>query len=314
MHQVFAIALAAGIAAALLSGVVTPGSTALVPLTFIAPAPLMIAGLGWHPLVAALGALLAAIGVSLTVGSKVALSFIVMVGLPAYLLVELVMWLMRTMPAGTRVNDAGRVIGLYVLGGIAVYSALAVLVGAFAVDMTYAGFEQRLGATFQRMMQQLGRSDGQIDTTTSRQLAQVFVRAFVPLSSILIAMILTFSLWLSVKFLRKTERLPFASFPAYEIALQRDAVGTLAVAILMAQMTGFVGLYGSAMVGALVFMFMLNGLAVIHQRTLGSTSRTPILWLCWIVLLLFAPAALLFSVVGLLDALFGLRRAGTPTT
>mgnify|MGYP001352965699 CR=1 FL=1 len=316
MNQVFAIAAAAGLASAFLSGLVTPGVSLLVPLTFIAPAPLMVAGLGWHPLVAALGGLFGCIGLSLMFGSKVALSFAVMVAIPAYLVAALVTWLMRTMPADTPAPIAGRVFGTYVLGAIAVYAALAMLIGALAIDTSYASFEARVAASFERMMLDFGRDSaaGAPDPMTMRRLSRMFVGIFAPMASMLVATVLTFSLWVSIRYLARAERLPFRRMPAHAINLPREFVFALIGAMLVAQSGGFVGAFGASLTLTLLFMLMLNGLALIHQRTLGSNSRPMILAAVWILLLVFAPAALVYSFAGLLDALFGFRRNGEKTT
>lgn len=315
MTQIFALAAVAGLASAFLSGLMTPGTSLLVPLTFVAPAPLLVVGLGWHPLVAALGGLLGCIGLSLTFTSKVGLSFAVMVAIPAYLIAALIRWLMTAMPQDTPRRVAGRVFGTYVLGAIALYSALAMLVGALAVDTNFAAFEARIGAIFERMMLDFARGGPAEapDAEALRRLSRMFVGIFVPMAAMLVATVLTFSLWISVRYLMRAERWPFARFPAHAVNLPREFVFALFGAALVSQSQGFLGAFGASLTLTLMFMLMLNGLALIHERTLGSSSRPLTLGLVWISLLIFAPAALVYSFAGLLDALFGFRRDGGNT-
>lgn len=311
MQQILILSAAAGFASALLYGALTPGWMLLAPLLFIAPAPLITVGIGWHPLVAALGALFGCIGVSFLSGSKLALSFGLLIGLPAWLIAYGVVYLMRTMPPGTAQSAAGRVIATYVLGGIAVFSALAMVGGAMAISADYATFEAQLAGIFQRMLTDFSRMQNEVaDPAGIARMSRTFIRIFVPMSATIIAMALTLSLWISIRFLGKNGRLPFVALPAYKIAFSKDVLFWLVGALLVAQTSGFIGLLGSALAGTIGFMLMLNGLALLHARTLGHSGRPLMLWLAWAVLIFFAPAALIFSIAGLADALFDLRQAG----
>jgi hypothetical protein len=316
VQQAIAIAAATGLAAAFLFGVLAPGPVLLAPLLLVAPTPLMIAGLGWHPLVAALGGLVGALAISFAIGSKTALSFALLVGLPAYLVSAGLIWLARSMPANTSAQRVGRVVAIYVLGGIAAYAAIAMLGGALAVSTDYAIYEGRLLAVFQRMMGEFGAgSSAQLDPATANRMAQLFLRIFLPMSAIIVAASLIISLWLALQYLRRSERQPFLSLPAYAVSFPRDVLFWLAGAVGIAQLPGFVGLFGASFAGALLLLLLLNGLALIHAKTLGMGMRTPVLWAVWMSLLFFAPAALIYSFVGLLDALFDFRRIGdTPPT
>lgn len=317
MQQAIAIAAAAGLAAALLFGVLAPGPVLLAPLLLVAPTSLMIAGLGWHPLVAALGGLFGALAISFTLSSKTGLSFALLVALPSYLVSATLLWLNRSMPPRTDAHQFGRVFATYVLGGIAIYSALAMLAGALAVSTDYAVYEERLLSVFQRMMSDFSAAPaGQLDAASTERMARVFMRIFMPMSAMIIAASLVISLWLAVKYLRRTERLPFPHVPAYAVSLPKEAVFWFVGAMGLAQLSGFAGLFGASLAGTIMLMMMLNGLAMIHTKTLGMSIRTPALWAVWLSLLLFAPAILIYSLVGLLDALFDFRRNGNnpPTT
>lgn len=315
MQQIVFLGAAAGLASALLYGGLTPGLVLLAPLLFVAPAPLLIVGIGWHPLVAALGALFGCLAISALVGSKLALSYGLMIGLPAWLLSLGVTRLMRSMPPGTPQAVTGRVLATYVLNGIAVFAALAIVGGALTLSGDYAVFEARLADVFQKMLVDFSRvQDPNMDPAGIARMSRTFVRIFVPMSAIIVALSLTFSLWLAVRMLMRNERLPFAPLPAYAISFGREVVFWLVGALLVAQAGGFLGLLGAALTGTIVFMLMLNGLALIHYRTLGQSGRPLLLWATWGALILVAPAALLFSLAGLIDALFDLRRNGGSNT
>lgn len=316
MQQAIAIAAAAGLAAAFLFGVLAPGPVLLAPLLLVAPTPLIIAGLGWHPLVAALGGLIGALTLSFALTSKTGLSFALLVGLPAYLVSAALLWLGRSMPPGTTAQQMGRVVATYILGGIALYSAFAMLGGALAVSTDYAVYEGRLLSVFQRMMSDFSADpSGRPDPVAAERAARLFMRIFMPMSAMIIAASLIISLWLAVQYLRRSERLPFAYMPARFVSLPREALFWLVGAMGVALMPGFLGLFGASFVGTIMLVLLLNGLALIHTKTIGMKSRTAALWAVWLSLLFFAPAILIYSLLGLLDALFDFRRVGeTPPT
>lgn len=315
MNQSIILGAVAGLASAFLFGVLTPGMMLFAPFMFVAAAPLIIVGIGWHPLIAALGALIACILISFGISSKLAISFAVLTGLPAYLVAVGVLSLMRSMPAGTPPLTAGRVFGTYVLSGIALYSALAMLIGAMAVDTNYSGFEAQLTRAFERLAHDFGKDgpDALSDPAAIARMGKVFVSIFVPLSAIVVALSLTTSLWIAIKFLVRVERLPFVSLPAYNVSLPKETLIWLVGGLLLAQGGGFIGLFGAAVVGTFLFVTMLNGLALVHFKTLGKGGRAVTLWLVWGTLMLFAPALFVYSFAGLLDSLFDFRRAGGST-
>jgi len=316
MHQAILLSAAAGLASAFLYGALAPGALIFAPLLFIAPVPLMTVGLGWHPLFAALGALIACLAVSTMIGSPLALSFALMVGLPSYLAAQGIVMLLRRLPAMLDARSFGQLIGVTVLGGIAAYSVLALVGGALAMEPGYAAFESRVAAAFERMMISFSGvgPDLRNDPAALAQSARVFVRMFLPLSAVIIALALTLSLWLSTKLLARLGRLPFSPLPAYLISLPRDVLFWFAGAFLLSQLSGYAGMAGSCAMAVILFMLVLNGLSLLHLKTIGAGARPALLWAAWLGLVLFAPSALIFSLIGALDAAFDFRSRGAGNT
>jgi len=86
MGQVLLIALAAAAASALLAAGVAAGSVLAVPLFYLAPLPVMIAGLAFSPIAAGLAVVFAGIGLGLMFGGTFLVAYVVGMGGPAFAL------------------------------------------------------------------------------------------------------------------------------------------------------------------------------------------------------------------------------------
>ena len=89
--QVLLIGLGAGIVSALLFVALTSGSALSIALFYLAPLPIMLAGLGWSHVAAVTAALVAAAGLGVGVGFWFVLAYLGGVGVPAYTLSYLTM-------------------------------------------------------------------------------------------------------------------------------------------------------------------------------------------------------------------------------
>src|SRR3954447_21931982 len=84
MMTTILIALAAGSASALMFASISSGALFSLVLFYLAPLPLMVAGLGWGPLSATIGGISAAIGLAAIFGLPYCLAFVLTVALPAW--------------------------------------------------------------------------------------------------------------------------------------------------------------------------------------------------------------------------------------
>ena len=85
------IGIGAGAATALLFASVTSGALLSIPLFYLAPLPILIAGLGWSHWAALIAAIAAALALGIAFGPVFFVSFIAVVGLPAWWLGYLAM-------------------------------------------------------------------------------------------------------------------------------------------------------------------------------------------------------------------------------
>src|SRR4051794_1563436 len=84
MMTIIVIALAAGAASALMFASIISGALISLVLFYLAPLPLMVAALGWGPLGASIGGVVAAIGLSAIFGLPYSIAFALTVALPAW--------------------------------------------------------------------------------------------------------------------------------------------------------------------------------------------------------------------------------------
>ncbi|HRK24656.1 MAG TPA: DUF2232 domain-containing protein [Beijerinckiaceae bacterium] len=310
MAQAILIGLIAGLASALLSGLLTPGSLLASLLFVIAPLPLMIVGLGWHPLVAALGALAGCLVMDLGLSNTAALYFGLLVGLPSYLFSELLLRLLAFLPA-LPPERAGRLGGTILLGSIGAYAVLVTLGGAMVIDTSHAGFVQRVARSVETLFRDIASGGNKLPLPGGAQdlaaLARLYAQMLPPMLAFIIAVMLSLSLWLGLKVARTSQRIAYPVLPAHALSLPSAALFVFIGGFGLAQLGGYIGLFGTLVMVAVTFALILNGLAVLHARTLGSPSRALILSGVWGAVLVFGIPAFALALVGAVDCAFGLR-------
>src|SRR6202011_5243165 len=84
MIAIVLIAMAAGCASALMFASIVSGALISLLLFNLAPLPLMVAALGWGPLSATIGGIVAATGLGAIFGFPYCIAFVVTVALPAW--------------------------------------------------------------------------------------------------------------------------------------------------------------------------------------------------------------------------------------
>ncbi|MGL5138918.1 MAG: hypothetical protein ACRC7G_14255, partial [Beijerinckiaceae bacterium] len=134
MTTLIAIAALAGFASVLLAAAAAAGYGAGAMLAIIAPLPLMIAAMSWHPLVALLGGALTSAALATIFRGSAGVVFAILVMVPSFLAAHVV-W--RRPLAG------GWLVGL-LAGGAALYAALATLIGAFSISFDFVLLKEHL--------------------------------------------------------------------------------------------------------------------------------------------------------------------------
>lgn len=306
--QALLIALVAGVATALMSGFVLRSSAPTLMLTMLAPAPLMIAGFGWHPLVAALGGIVAAL-IAQLVNSNVA-SFMVagMLAVPAYGVSALSLHRFSMFSQRPQ-RDGKEMGGMAVL--LVIFLALAGVLAAMAVEPDFEALTRRLKAAMELVMREAMGIDVSVPQARPAALAQIYdilAQIILPMSALVTLTTIIISATLAAQIAERAGLLAYPRPDYRRFAVPGGGLILLGLSFFVATRSGYLGVMGDTVFAGTLFLFMLQGLAVIHVRSLGVPGRGLLLFLVWASLIVFGLPAFLFMLVGVFDHLLDFRR------
>jgi hypothetical protein len=121
-------------------------------------------------------------------------------------------------------------------------------------------------------------------------------------------MLLTLNLWLAGRIVAVSQRLPRPWPPVSSTQLPRSALGGAALALACSFLPGYGAVFGLALLGSLFIAFAFQGLAVLHEITLGRPNRTGLLVALYALLVFLSQLVLpVVALFGMADSAFGLR-------
>ncbi len=298
--------IGAGLVSALLFAVMIAPSPLAFLLSYAAPLPIFIAALGWRHRSGLVAAIVGAAALGLVLRYQAGLAFAVGIALPAWGIAFLALLGRVDEQSKTEWYPLGRLM-LWIVGT----SALVTLVGAMAIAGTHEAYSTAIQRSIKAVLS--GSVPGlsppnlpgglQIDDVAATLAAWAPFLAgasFVPMLSL--------NLWMAAKSVHMSGRLPRPWPMIAELNLPLESLGVLAAALVLAFMPGFFGFFGMAVLGALFSGFLLNGLAGIHELSMGRPMRTGLLFAVYLGLMVGATIlAPLLAIFGFLDAAFRLR-------
>jgi hypothetical protein len=304
------IALAAGGASALMFASIISGALISLLLLYLAPLPLMVAGLGWGPLCATIGGIAAACGLGAIFGLPYSLSFVLTVALPAWWLGHLAL-LGRPVAGVAGGNGAAPVppdLEWYPLGRILLWVAGFAALTTIAAVLTLGTDAAAITATLRHgLLRILGLSDGSVSAETE-QWIDAFV-AFAPTAGAIIAMItLMLNLWLAARITATSGRLHRPWPNLRDAVLPPTTLAALCVAIAFCFAGGLLAIMAQIISSVLMMAYALIGFAVLHTLTLALRSRGFWLGFAYVIVVVFSWPALAMAALGLADAIFGIRQ------
>jgi hypothetical protein len=314
MMSWIAIAVLAGLASALIFAAAGIPTFAAAAVFLLAPAPLLIAGLGWGLLVTLTAGLAGAVVLAVLIGWAFAVPFLLSTALPAVVICRLALQQRPAAPvAGAEGEARAGDVEWYPEGRVLIAIALmAGLLASALVIMAGPDAHSFRASTDQLLDRVLAIQDVAPSSPEQQQRLQSMRALFANLLPAAAAIGWTLSTFANFRLaetvaarLHITAR-PLARFGT--LAFPRSAAVGLLVASLSALLPDSFGLIGGAFAGGLAAAFALLGLAVLHGLLEGHSLRPLLLVALYVAVLVLGFAlALPLIVTGLLDMLFAMR-------
>jgi hypothetical protein len=311
MIAITLIALAAGCASALMFASIISGALISLLLFYLAPLPLMVAALGWGPIAATIGGIVAASGLGAIFGLPYCIAFAITVAVPAWWLGHLSL-LGRQLPGTASGNGSAQIpppqLEWYPVGRILLWIAGFAALTTIAAMLTLGTDTETITNSLRRGLSRiLGARDAATSGDIERWVAALAVIA--PAAATIVAMMtLTLNLWLAGKITATSGRLhrPWPDLKSAE--LPPMTLVALSVALAFCFIGGLVAMFSQIATTALLMAYALIGFAVLHTLTLSLNSRG--FWLCcaYAVVITFGWPMLAMIALGLADAVFGIRQ------
>jgi hypothetical protein len=310
MKQIGLIGLGAGTASALLFVSTARGSAWALVLANLAQLPIMIAAIGWTHHAAIVAVLLASAGLAVVFGATVALTFLVVIGLPAWWIGYLAL-LGRPVPGADPTS-----IEWYPVGRIVVWTAIIAAAVAL-VSMLRHGFDIAAVQAGQRgELERALRFLAGLPADTPLQspgirdldrLLDVLVLIAPPMKAIGLTLTSLLNLWLAALIAHISGRLK-RPWPAIaQMTFPPFAPTVLAIAVAGTFLPDLIGLASSVLTASLLLAYALLGFAVMHAITTGIGGRRFMLTGLYLTVVLFGWPIVLMALVGLIETILGLR-------
>ena len=308
------IAVLAGLASALIFAAAGVPTFTAAAVFLLAPAPLLIVGLGWGWVVALIAGVTGAVALSLVIGWAFAVPYLLATALPAVIICRLALQQRPAPPVQggegeVRTGDVewypeGRVLIAIALMAAALATGLVIMAGPDAASFR--------ASTDQLLDRVLAIQQGGPQSPEQKQRLESMRSLFASILPAAAAMGWTLSTFANFRLaetiaarLHVTAR-PLPRFGA--LAFPRTAAVGLVAASAAALLPDSFGLIGGAFAGGMSAAFAVLGLAVLHGLLDGHPFRTMLLAALYVAVVVLGFAlALPLIVTGILDMVFGMR-------
>jgi uncharacterized protein YybS (DUF2232 family) len=301
------------VSAALFASAATATALAGI-LLYLAPLPLCLAGLGWGGAAAVAAAVSGTVVVAVTLGPTTGAIYALTIAAPTALLAHLVL---LSRPLAAPQGETTQTIEWYPAGRLVAWAAL--IAGSLAaILVVIIGYDQdSYRETIRQMLEHSALKDIDRDGTlfteeTLGSMSAMIARALPAAFAIVWLTITLFNLWMAGVIVDASGHAirPWPDLQALD--LPNALVVVFAAALLVSFVPGLPGLIATGFAGALLFAFVLQGLAVIHVYSRGVPLRPLLLVAVYLGILLLGWVAILVAIIGLGEPVFRLRERGQP--
>jgi hypothetical protein len=311
MNATIFMALAAGLTSALMFASVISGALFSLLLCYLAPLPLLVAGLGWGPLGAAIGGILASVALAAIFGVPYGFAFALVVALPAWWLGHLV--LLGRPVAGAEPSTEAVLSGepdleWYPVGRILLWIAGFATVSTIAALLTLGLDAASITGVLRRGLHRLFDVSGVAANEDIERVIDMLVAIAPPAGASVALATTTLNLWLATKITETSGRLRRPWPDLRSTTLPPMTLAALCVAIAFCFTGGMLAIVASIALAALMMVYAFIGFAVLHIVTLRMRSRPFWLSITYTIVVVFSWPILLFVALGIADALFDFRR------
>ncbi len=310
MNNQIITGLAAGAIAALLYFAVSTGTALSFVLFYVAPLPVILAGLGWGAATGFIAAVSGSLLAAAAVGPVLGLAFLVGCSLPAA-------WLARLALMSRPADESGGAVEWYPAGRLMIWAAgmgSAVILVAIALQGGAESFRLSVQHGIALLIDDgAGGMFGLPEDVDRDQLAAVLSVMLPPVSAAVWTMTMVFNLWLAARIAIASGRLDRPMPEITAIDYPPAAAMAFGAALVVSFLPGFVGLAGAVIAATLTVAYVIVGLSVIHVITRDMAGRQFLLAALYVTLLVLAWVIPIIAALGLADGFLKLReraRAG----
>jgi Predicted membrane protein (DUF2232) len=296
------------IAAALFASAAT--ATALAGILFyLAPLPICLAGVGWGWIAAMLAALTGTVVVASVLGLATGGIFALAIGAPLATLCYLAL---LSRPVAPVQSGGSATLEWYPVGRLVGWAAIVAggLAGIMVLMLGYdtETYRDSIKEVLQHSaLKELDKDGTLINESTIGNLSSMLARALPAAFAIIWQTVALFNLWLAGVIVDASGRAmrPWPRLDAIELpnAVFLAFTGSLLASFL----PGLVGLLATGFAGALLFAYVLQGLAVLHAYSRGMPFRGLLLAAVYLGMVLLGWVAVVVAILGLSEPMLRLR-------